>query len=314
MADLGDLGDLSGEGDFNDPMDPNGGIGGVADEAGNVAKSAVQTNISGPTSSLPETVKADIPEVTSEAVSSSLESIKTTPESVVGQQIQANVSSELKDPNTIGNIIDSSIEDAMAETGKSPDQLTTQDLKPHLESNVQAKIDLAKASYKSTLSGAVDSLDSSGQVKSGEFVNKMIDDPEGLKSELENVSNDPSLKDAGDQLDQKGDAQTDPDKKSALKEAGKKILEYGLKGLLVLAVIGAIIPGAGGPIDKLAGLAGQAIAKVVSAAASIVQALFGPFVKMFWNFLKSLKGPLIVIGLVLLIIFLVWLYKSIKGK
>jgi hypothetical protein len=77
MADLGDLGDLSGEGDFNDPMDPNGGIGGVADQAGNVAKSAVQTNISGPTSSLPETVKADIPEVTSEAVSSSLESIKT---------------------------------------------------------------------------------------------------------------------------------------------------------------------------------------------------------------------------------------------
>jgi len=313
-ADLGDLGDLSGEGDFKDPMDPNGGIGGAADSAGNAAEAAIQTGQAPSATTLNPTVSADLPSTVTESVQTALESVPTSADSVVGKQIQANVSAELSDPATMGDVVDDSVADAAETTGKSVDQLSPDDVKAAVDKNIQAKVEAAKTAYKQTLSGAVDSLDPNGQIKSADLVDKMVEDPDGLKEELQASADDPDLKDASDQLDEKADAETDPDKKSALKEAGKKILEYGAKGLLVMAVIGALIPGAGGPIDKLASLVGQAITKVVAAAASIVQALFGPIIAAFWNFIKNLKGPLIVIGIVLGIIFLVWLYKSLFKK
>lgn len=309
MADLGDLADLDGEGDFNDPMGEQGGVEGAAASAGEAAVQALSEGKipSGP--SLPAEVQAALPETVTASVTAGLETIPDG--SIAGKQIQANLTVELKDPAVLGDLADNAIVDAAAKHGGDISSVTAEDLKSSLDTQITQKALDAKTAFKTELTQALTDVDPS-LGNSGDFVNQMVEDPETLKTNLQAAA-DALPDDMVDQLNEEADQTSDPEKKSALKEAASKILGYAGKGLLVLAVIGGLIPGTGGVIDKIASLAGQAISKVVNAAASIAQALFGPFITDFWNLVKKFKWPFIILGVVLALILVIWIYRTVRG-
>lgn len=314
MADLGELGDLDGEGNFDDPMEERGGVEGVANSAGDAAaKLVTEAPAASPVSSISPELANSIPTDVSTSIQSGLESIPTAGgDSIAGKQIQANVADLVSDPMELSQMTDNALEDAAGAHGGDIGSITPEEFKASLDAEVKAKVDAAKQNFKQQFGQALKDVDPSLD-PNGSFTEQLVEDPDSLKNDLQQAADDPNA-DTAEDMDAKGDEETDPDKKSALKEGAKKLLGYGAKALLVLAVIGALIPGAGGPVDKLANLAGQAITKIIAAAASIAQALFGPFITAFWNFVKKMKGPLIVIGIVLIIIFMVWLYKSFAKK
>jgi hypothetical protein len=223
----------------------------------------------------------------------------------MGKQIQSKVLEGLtKDPIEIKNIHDTALSDAIELKNGNIREVTSSDLKAAYEKEISVKAEKVKAQYKTDLSKALSEAvtDEKGakvfnEPAVNEMVDRMVEDPKGAETELT---------EKGAEIEKET-----PDWKEQAKEklgnAGKRILELGGKGLLVLAIIGALIPGAGGPLQKLAEKGGEIAGKVVTTAINILMSFLGGILKPIWT---ALKGPLMIVGIILLILLVGYIYKT----
>ncbi len=302
MADLGELGDLTKIGDLGDLPDPlgGGGVEGVVDEISNtVSASLKDVNIP---AGVPPDVIAQIPEFTPPIIELSVKEIPTTADGIAGKQIQVNALDSIEQNASL--IHSNAIEDALVAKGGDPARITADDLKNSYAKEVDAKVNEAKANFKAELSTAVDQSLAEVGGKSGDLVNSLVEDPAGAEAKLT----------ADGEAIEKADPNWKDTIKQKLGSVGEKILSYGGKALLVLAVIGAIIPGADGPINKIAKLAGEAAGKVATVAAGIVTAFFGPIVSQIEGVFAKLKWPLIFLFGLIVIFMIAKVVSTLRGN
>jgi hypothetical protein len=201
-------------------------------------------------------------------------------------------------------LVNNALDDAVKQKG-SASSVTPDDVKAAYETEIRTEAKALTEEFKQGLSDSVGKslegtpADVSAKSAGKALLDKMVDDPAGAQADLNAEATDIETK--------------NPDWKTklkdTLKDGGAKLLSYGGKALLVLAVCGALIPGVQGPLEKLANLAGEALQKVVTVAANILASLFGPLIKSFWSFIKSLKVPLIIIGIIIVILIIKSLLK-----
>lgn len=301
MADLGELGDLGNLGELGDLPDPLGGGGVeaiVGDISSEISSSLRDVNVP---AGLPSDVLVQIPEFTPPLIEMSVKEIPVS-DGIAGKQIQANVLEDIKQNSQM--LHSNAIEDALLSKGGDATKITAEDLKAAYGKEIDLKVNEAKANFKTELSTAIDHSVSEVGGKSGELVNSLVEDPMGTEAKLT----------AEGEAIEKADPNWKDTLKQKLGSVGEKLLSYGGKALLVLAVVGAIIPGADGPINALAKVAGNVAAKVASVAAGIVTAFFGPIVSQIEGVLAKLKWPLIVVFALLLILLIAKIVGAFRGK
>lgn len=305
MPEFPDVPDLSGDPDAapRDPLAPDGGIAGAIDKAGVAAIEAVG-DIKNP--GIDPSVLENAGLEANAAIDKALSSVPTTADGVAGKQIQASVSAEIRaEPKALH---DTAILKALDSASGDASRITSDELakayQDTMDEKVKAATDQLKADYKDATAKALgpdSGLDPKTDYKGkGSVIDQMVDDPAGTEASLE--------------ADGKAIEAENPGWKDRLKDVGKKLLGYGGKALLILALIGALIPGGGNVVEKLASMAGDVVSKIVTVAVNILKAFFGPLLTAFWNLIKSLKVPLMVIGGILLLVILVWLYRSLIGR
>lgn len=308
-AEFPDVPDLDGD-PSDPPADPLDGDGakGAAADAGAAATENIPTSLPGSGAEIPQPVTEAIQTAAPDAIDAAVASVPTAPDGVMGQTIQATVTDQIKaDPQGFHD-------SALSRVLESPDvggditKATPADVEAAYNAEAQARVETVtqdlKTYYGDGVKGAVTEItggdadfDTEKPYKDGKsLTDSAIDDPDGTEAQLQAD---------GDAIEKEN-----PDWKDRVKEAAG----YGAKGLLILAVIGAFLPGGSNVIDKLASMAGDIVAKLVTAAANILKAFFGPLLKTFWDFIKKLKGPLIVIGIIVAILIVLWVYRQIRGS
>lgn len=300
--------------DFNDPDihggdDPfgSGGVDGAIGTAGDAAIKSIRTV---PSEGIPADSLDALPDAITTSLDVNIKNVPTTADGNLGKMLQANI---LEDPGVTQDLAKNALSDAI-ETKGSPAAVTPSDVQASVDAEVKKQIAKSTQDFKTSfkdittkaLSGPEDlkGATTAAGTPGGDLVDKMVDDPAGAEADLNADASDIEAK--------------NPDWKEKVKaklaDGGKALLEYGAKGLLILAVCGALIPGTQGPIDKLASMAGDALKKILIVAANIIQAFLGPFITSIENFLKKMKGPLIVIGIIILIVLIGYIYKTFLKK
>ena len=301
--------------DFDDPdagggEDPFGGAHGLDLAIGDAGDLAVESIGK---ANIPTGVSADVMESLPKDLTTSIDinvrSIPTTADGNLGKMVQANVLDDLKDPAISKGIIDDALGDALKAKGNAA-SITPDDVRAATDTEMKAKITQTTTNFKTSLKDTVakatagTEVDVSPGSTGAKLLDSMVDDPAGTEVKLNGDAADIEAKDPN----------WKETVKSKLVDGGKALLSYGGKALLILAVCGAIIPGTNGPIDKLASMAGDALQKVLVVAANILQAFLGPFIAGLMGLLAKLKGPLIVIGIVILILIIGYIYKTFLKK
>ncbi len=283
-----------------DPLAADGGVEGAIEKASTAALGAVgEINV-------PSGISADVlsamPDTAGTAISDAVKSVPIQPDGVMGKQVQAKVINEVSTPEGARDLGNDALSDAIEKAG-SPAQVSIDEVKTSYQSEVEKRVkaasDQLKTEYKSALNQALDEpgFDANTPTETGKpLVDEMIDDPAGTEK---------SLNDKADAIEKEN-----PDWKEKLKDAGKTLLSYGGKALLVMAVIGTFVPGGGNIVNKLAAMAGDAVDKLAKVAANLLKAFFGPILASAWAFIKSLRVPLMIIGLVIV----VWMLKGLLKK
>lgn len=310
MPEFSKFPDIEGDPDFNDPLD-NTGLDSGATEAGDAAAELIKGDLANPSSNLtqqlPDVVKAKLPDIISESISGAITDIPLN-DGVVSKGIAREAIDTFKDPAELKQVHDSALADAITEKG-SIQSVSAEDLKTKYDAQVKAKVEQIKVDTKVNAKEIIQKVLPEADVKSvSNMVDRAVDDPRGFEADTEAE---------GKALEaEHPDLENDPAGKndSTWKDKVKTVMGYGAKAFMILAVISAIIPGASSPIDYLAKTAGEVVVKVVKAVADILQAFLGPFIKAFWDLVKKLKGPLVILGIILLIILVVWIYKSVLKK
>ena len=246
-------------------------------------------------------VRVRFPEDIKTSITSHIKEIPTTSEGVLGKELQSGILDDLANPRN--TLIDNAYGRAIEEAGNSPSHVTSEKLKSAYDAELKKSIDVDTTQYKKELSDAVTKAinDPRINVKEGSpgkaLLDKMIDNPTEAKAQLE--------------ADAKKIETDTPGWKEKVKEklgnAGKQLLEYGGKGLLVLAIVGSLIPGALDPIEKLAEIGGEAAGKIITVAAGILSNFLGPFFKNIW---AKFKPIVIVLG----IFIVLWMLKTLLKK
>jgi hypothetical protein len=301
-GDIPDVPDFNGDpgGVPEDPLAPDGGVEGAIDKASTAALGAVG-EITIPSGFSPDVLSA-MPDTAGAVIGDAVKSVPVQPDGVMGKQVQAKVINEVSTPEGARDLGNDALGDAIEKAG-SPANVTIDEVKAsyqtEVEKRVKAASDQLKTEYKTALNDALNEpgFDANTPTETGKpLVDDMIDDPEGTEKRLN---------DEADKIEKEN-----PDWKEKLKDAGKTLLSYGGKALLVMAVIGTFVPGGGNIVDKLAGMAGAAVDKLAKVAANLLKAFLGPILATAWAFLKKLKVPLMIIGLVIVI----WMLKSLLRK
>lgn len=272
----------------------------VANEAGEIAVSNIPSSLPGTVDPITPEMNSAIKEVVPESINDAVKSVPVMPEGNLGQTIQASITEEITgNPKEFHN---KSMSRAIREAGGDVKKVTPEGLKKayvdEAKNIATQKTQQFKQFYGDVVHDTVKGIDPEFDAKRPygsepkSLIDQMVDDPAGTNEKL--------LEDA------KEIEKSNPD----WKEKVKQVAGYGAKGLLVLAVVGAFVPGGLNVIKKLAGLAGKAVAKIVNVAANILKAFLGPFLKMFWDTVKKFKGPFIVLGVILLIMLILWIYKQ----
>lgn len=270
----------------------------VANEAGEIAVSNIPTSLPGTVDPISPELNSTIREIVPESINDAVKSVPVMPEGTLGQTIQASITEEITgNPKEFHN---KAMSRAIQEAGGDVKKVTPEGLKKAYTEEAN-KLSVEKTQQfkefygdvvHDTVKGIDPEFDAKRPYENGKsLIDQMVDDPKGTNEKL--------LEDA------KEIEKANPD----WKEKVKQVAGYGAKGLLVLAVIGAFIPGGLNVIKKLAGLAGKAVAKVVNVAANILKAFLGPFLKIFWDTVKKFKGPFIILGIILIIMLILWIYR-----
>jgi hypothetical protein len=294
-----------------DPLEGEGASGAAAD-AGAIAVDAIPTTLPGNVD-MPASVAEALPEIVTNSITEGIESIPTSADGTMGQSIQADVSEQLK--SNPEQLHDSALHDAIKASGDDPANITKDQLQKAYDDNVKDQITQATDQYKTQFKDAVgDALkdpDTKAPLdpdidpnrgydgKSTSIIDQMVDDPAGTE---ENLTKD------GENIEKEN-----PNWKERLKDIGKKLAGYGAKALLVLGLIGAFLPGGSNVIDKLAQMAADAANKVVNVALNVIKTFLGPFIKTFWDLVKKLKVPFTVLGIILIFLLILWIYRQIRG-
>lgn len=301
-------------GDPSDPpADPLEGKGaeGAASEAGNAAIKTIPKTLPGGLE-IPSSVAESLPDIVNDSIKSGMESVPTVADGTMGQSIQADVAEQIK--SNPDQLHDSALHDALKNADGDPSKITRDQLQKAYDDNVKNQVEQSTQQYKTQFKDAVkDSLTDSKtgtsidpdidstrdyNGKNSSVLDQMVDDPKGTEEKLKQDADDIQKK--------------NPDWKERLKENGKKLFGYGLKGLLVLSLIGAFLPGGSNVIDKLTQMASDAASKVINVALNIIKTFLGPFIKSFWSFIKAFRGPLIVVGSILVFLLVLWVLKEFK--
>jgi hypothetical protein len=299
--------------DFSDPdaappEDPFGGkgIGDVIDNAGDVASKAVlDVN---PPAGIAEDVTQSLSHDVGGIIQEKVMSIPTA-DGGLSKGIQAQVLDQLSDPLESQSLANRAMFDAIEERGGIAENVSPDDVKQAYEKEVSSQVDKVTEQLKTGLSDAVDkSLNGTGATAADGTPGKAVLDQ--LVDNPNKAATDISTKTAAEEPNWKEKVKT------KLGDLGNKILKYGGYSLLVLGIAGAFIPGAAKPIDKLAGLAGGAADKVVTAAAQVAQSFLGPLESQIAagisSFFDGIKTPLIVAGVILLALAGLYMIKKFK--
>jgi hypothetical protein len=303
-----DIPDMNGEpGDpLRDPLEGRG-AGGAVSEAGKAAVESIPRTLPGTDVAMSKPNIDAIAESAPKSISISIENIPTTAEGNMGQTIQSTVSREIAANPT--DFHDSALSRALEDpiVKGDPAKLTPEVIEKSYQTEADSRTaettktykkvfgDTVKDAVHNVTEGDVDFDTTRSYDGKGSVVDQMIDDPKGTEEKL--------TKDAAE-IEKKN-----PD----WKERVKQVAGYGAKGLLVLALIGAFLPGGANVLSKLAGMAGSVVGKLVQVAANILKAFLGPLLKAFWDFVKKLKGPLVAMGIIICILLVLWIYRQVKG-
>jgi hypothetical protein len=304
----GEFPDFPDEDPGAEPKDPfdGKGVDGAVDEAGAAALDSIP-GVS-PTNGAPLSpeIQTSIKDAAPPAIDAAIKGVPTTPDGTMGQSIQQGISDEITEKPE--EFHDKALSQAIQDVGGDPAKLTDDAVTKAYDDQAKQLATEKTAQYKQgfgdTVKDAVDGVsggdtdfDSDRPYKDGERItDQMVDDPSGTQEKL--------------QADADDIEKENPDWKDRVKEAAG----YGAKGLLILALIGAFLPGGSNIVDKLAKMAGDVVAKLVKVAANILKAFLGPLITAFWDFVKKLKGPLIVIGIIIAILLALWVYRQVRGS
>lgn len=300
MADFPDP-DFDGEG-MGDPGEA--GVKDAGDAAGKAMDAALEAELKMPQSSvaqLDEVVQGQVADISKTAVT---DAIDTVPEKgPAGRQIKTMVGDVLADPAEAKGIHDSATGKAIKDAGGDPASVTADSLKTEYKAAAEAKVEEIKSAAKTAYGNGAKAA-----LADGDFA-ELKADPSLVDQKIGELVDDPvkaeaDLTDKGNEIEKES-----PDWKEKL----KSFAEYGAKGLLLLALIGELIPGGGGVVDKLASMAGTAVDKLAKVLYNILSAFLGPIAKTFWDIVKSLKVPLMIIGAVIALVILIYIVKSIKS-
>lgn len=284
------------------------GVAGAVGTAGDAAVADIPKVTPGSGAPIPDAVAETIRTAAPEAIDLAVKGIPTVDGGVMGQSIQANITKEIR--ANPAEFHDSALSRALEAPGVNGDIANvepsdvTKAYQDEMTQRVTNSTNQLKDYYGDTVKDAIGNItggdtdfDTERPYKDGKsVVDSAIDDPEGTQEKLQADADDIEKK--------------NPDWKDKVKAAAA----YGAKGLLILALIGAFLPGGRNIVDKLGQMAGTVIGKLVTAAANILKAFFGPLLKSFWDFVKKLKGPLIVIGIIIAILLVLWVYRQIRGS
>ncbi len=290
------------------PTDPfeGKGVNSIVEEAGAKAIESIPTSLpaTGAPPISPE-IQTVIKEATPLAIDTAVKSIPSVSDGNLGQTIQKGIIDEISEkPEEFHN---KALSQAIQDVGGDATKLTDDSVKKAYDEQAKKLATEKTTQFKNIfgdtvkdsireVSGGDSDFDTDRPYKDGgRITDQMIDDPKGTQEKLQSDA---------DELEKKN-----PDWKDRVKQ----VAGYGAKGLLILALIGTFLPGVAGVINKLAGLAGHVVAGLVKVAANILKAFLGPFIKAFWDFVKKMRGPLVVAGIILTIMLILWIYREIKG-
>jgi len=295
---------LSGEADgLFEPLKK--GLNEAAAEAGEVSIRNIPTTIPGSTEPLRPEIQSAIEQSTPKSIEQAVKNIAVIPEGSLGQTIQATLTDDIKNrPQEFHN---KAMVRALKEVGGDVHKLTPEIIEKsyslhadELATDIKSKFkefygEVTKEVFKEVAPES--EFDPSRPTENGKsIIENMIDNPEETKAKLESDA---------EKLEKEN-----PDWKDKAKDLFSK---YGSKTLMILAFLGAILPGGSKILSKLAGLAGNVVAKVADVAAKVLQSFLGPIFKVFANLFKKFKWVFITIAAIILIMIILWIYRTLMG-
>lgn len=252
------------------------------------------------------TVAAEIPKALPIAFEGAMESVAIHPEGIVGKAIQVEFSSAVETEAGAKSFHDKAFSRALSSSGGEMTKVTPELIQESYKTEAHTQVTEIKDAFKNNMEKSTQSIleDVAGKDEfkvdqnyknGGSVFEQAIENP---------VETEKALIEDGKEIDK-----ANPEWREKL----KVIAEWGPKALLALGIIGAIIPGGGKFMEKLARLGGNAVAKVTTVIGSVVKSFFGPIIKLVTDFIKKFAKPLAVIAAIILIILIFRIYNMIRG-